>query len=64
MKLMKHTSTQKIKETYLILQYRTLKSTVVNAIAGTQGLASREQARRVTDGRKERRWEMVELKGH
>jgi len=28
------------------------------------GLASREQARRVTDWRRERRWEMVELKGH
>ena len=31
-------------------------------MAGTQGLASSEQARRVTDWRKERRWEMVDLK--
>ena len=30
--------------------------------AGIQGLASSEQARRVTDWRRERRWEMVELK--
>ena len=29
-----------------------------------QGLALSEQARRVTDWRKERRWEMVELKDH
>ena len=32
-------------------------------MAGTQGLASSEQTRRVTDWRRERRWEMVELKG-
>ena len=31
--------------------------------AGIQGLASSDQARRVTDGRREKRWEMVELKG-
>ena len=30
--------------------------------AGIQGLASSEQARRVTDWRRQRRWEMVELK--
>ena len=30
--------------------------------AGIQELASNEQARRVTDWRRERRWEMVELK--
>ena len=29
---------------------------------GIQGLASSEQARRVTDWRRERRWEMVKLK--
>ena len=28
------------------------------------GLASSGQARRVTDWRRDRRWEMVELKGH
>ena len=33
-------------------------------MAGTQGLVSSEQARRVTDWRKKGRWEMVELKGH
>ena len=32
--------------------------------AGIQELASSEQARRVTDWRSKRRWEMVELKGH
>jgi len=35
-----------------------LKST----IAGIEDLASSEQARRVTDWRKKRRWEMVDLK--
>ena len=35
-----------------------------SAIAGIQGLAAGEQARRVTDWRRGRRWEMVELKGH
>ena len=30
--------------------------------AGTQGLALSEQARRVPDGRREMKWEMVELK--
>jgi len=32
--------------------------------ASTQRLASSEKARRVTDWRRERRWEMVELKDH
>ena len=32
--------------------------------AGIQGLASTEQARRVSGWRKERGWEMVELKDH
>ena len=45
---------QKIKRTFFILQYGTT--------AGIQGLASSEQARRVTDWRRKRRWEMVELK--
>ena len=31
--------------------------------AGIQGLASRDQARRVTDRSRGRRWEMVELRG-
>ena len=30
---------------------------------GTQGVALNEQARRVSDWRRERRWEMLELKG-
>ena len=32
--------------------------------AGIQGLASSEQARRVTDWRRQRRWQMEELKDH
>ena len=32
--------------------------------AGIQGLALSEQAGGVTDWRRERRWEMVELNGH
>lgn len=47
---------QKIKRTFFILQYGTT--------AGMQGLAPSVQAKRVTDWRKERRWEMVEMKGH
>jgi len=31
-------------------------------MAGIQWLASSEQARRVTDWKREKRWEMVELK--
>ena len=31
--------------------------------AGTEGLESSEQSRRVTDWRRERRWEMAELQG-
>ena len=58
--------TQKVKKTFLILHYSTLKSTVVqySTTAGTQHLASSEQARKVTDWRRERKWEMVELKDH
>jgi len=52
----------KIKKTFLILQYSTLKITVVQYNSCTQGLASSEQARRVTDWRRERRWEVAELK--
>ena len=33
-------------------------------MVGIQELAQSEQARRVTDWRKERRWEMGELKDH
>ena len=50
-----------MRTTFFILQYRTLKSTVVQ-YNGIQGLALSEQARRVTDWRRERRGEMVELK--
>ena len=42
----------------LTVQYLEKYSTT----AGIQGLASSEQANRVTDWRRERRWEMVELK--
>ena len=41
-----------------------MKSTVVSTTAGIQGLASTEQTRRVTDWRRERRWETVKLKDH
>ena len=53
---------KKITETFLILQYSTLKSTVGSTTPDPQGLAPSEQARRVTDWRKKRRWEMVDLK--
>ena len=33
-----------------------------NTTAGIQALASSEQTRRVTDWRRERRWEVIELK--
>ena len=49
----------KTKKCFLILQYSTL---VYSIMAGIQGLQSSERARRVTDWRRERRWEMVELK--
>ena len=52
------------KENILILQYSTSKSTVVSTTVGLQGLPSSEQARRVTNWRRERRWEVVELKDH
>ena len=59
----KNTHTQKkLNKTFLISQYSTLKSTVISTTAGIQKLVSSEQARRVTDWRKERRWEMVDLK--
>ena len=45
----------------LTVQYLEKYSSTVQQ-AGIQGLASSEQARRVTDWRGERRWEMVELK--
>ena len=40
-----------------------MKSTVVEDNSWYTGLASREQARRVSDWRRERKREMVELKG-
>ena len=39
-----------------------MKSIVVQGNSWHTGLASTEQARRVTDWRRERKWEMVELK--
>jgi len=33
-------------------------------MAGTQALASGEQARGVTDWRRKGKWEMIELNGH
>ena len=36
-----------------------MKSTLYSITADLQELASREQARRVTDWRRERRWEMA-----
>ena len=39
-----------------------MKSKYYSIAADIQGLASREQAGRVTDWRRERRWERVELK--
>ena len=41
-----------------------MKSKYYSIAADIQGLASREQAGRVTDWRRERRREMVGLKGH
>ena len=52
----------KNKENILILQYSTSKSTVVSTTFGVQGLPSCEQARTVTSWRREKRWEMAELK--
>ena len=49
---------QKTKKPFLILQFRTLKK--YRTTTGLQGLASSEQARRATDRRRERRWEMVD----
>ena len=70
-----HNEQTKIKETFLILQYSTLKHTVhtvccmyniqtYSTLAGIQGLAACQQARRAADWRREWRWEMAELKGH
>ena len=53
----------KIKNTFLILQDSSLKSTVVYYLtAGIQGPASSEEARRVTGER--RGWEIAELMDH
>ena len=41
-----------------------LKSAAVQYSGWLQGLASSEEARRVTDWRRERRSEMVEMKDH
>ena len=55
---------KKITEKFLILQYGTLKSTVVSTTPDPQGLAPSEQARRVTDWRRKEMWQTVELKDH
>ena len=52
-----------MKKTFLILQCSTLQSIVVPYNSWLTGASMSEQARRVTDWRRERRWEMVELKG-
>jgi len=53
-----------MKKAFLILQYSILKkySSTVQQLA--LGAGSNEQARRVTDWRRERRGEMVELQDH
>ena len=53
-----------MKKTFLILQCSTLKSTVVQYNSWLTGAGVSEQARRVTDRRRDRRWEMVQLKDH
>ena len=50
-----------------MLEHSTLKSTVEQFNSWHTGvicLASSEQTRKVTDRRRERRWEMTELKDH
>ena len=59
-----HLSSFFFRENILILQYSTSKSTVVGTTVGIQGLPLSEQVRRVTNWRRERRWEVVELKDH
>ena len=54
--------TLKVKKIFLFWQYSNLKRTVVQYKSGIQGPAS-DEARRVTDWRRERRWQTVELKG-
>ena len=46
---------------FLILQCSTLQSIVVPYNSWLTGASMSEQARRVTDWRRERRWEMLEL---
>ena len=59
----KQKQTQKIKTKFLIIQYvQYLEKYSITA--GIRGLVSSEQARRVTDWSRERRWERVELKDH
>ena len=45
-----------------VLRYSTLRAQWYRTTAVIQGLAASEQARRVTDWRGERRWEMGKLK--
>ena len=51
-----------MKKTFLILQCSTLQSAVVPYNSWLTGASMSEQARRVTDWRRERRWKRVELK--
>ena len=41
-----------------------MKSTVDSTSAGILGLALSEEARRIAEWRREKRWEIVELKDH
>ena len=52
---------QKNKESIFNLKAQYLEQ-YTSTTAGIQGLASSEQAGRGSDGRRERRWKMVELK--
>ena len=53
-----------MKRIFLILQYSALKSMVVQYNSWHTGLALSEQVRSITDLRRGRRREMVELKDH
>ena len=47
-----------------MVRYLEKYSSTYSTTAGILGLVLSEQARRVTDWRRERRWEMVELKNN
>ena len=54
---------KKIRKIFLIVTVQCLEKYSGRVQQLAQGLASGEQGRRVTDSRRERRWEVVELKG-